>query len=94
MRLHLSLSILLLQEISNVNARNSLRSLDNDRLVRRTLGKTTRKAVEQLLSVESRRLEDVILDESDEMITTIALEEEESYLRDVIDGIIDSTVDR
>ena len=93
MRLHLSLSILLLQEISNVNARNSLR-LDNDTLVRRTLGKTTRKAVEQLLSVESHRLEDVTLDESDGMITTIALEEEEADLRDVIDEMIDSTVDR
>jgi len=94
MRLHLSLSILLLQEIYNVNARNSLRSLDNDTLVRRTLGKTTRKAVEQLLSVESHRLEDVTLDESDGMITTIALEEEEADLRDVIDEMIDSTVDR
>ena len=93
MRLHLSLSILLLQEISNVNARNSLR-LDNDTLVRRTLGKTTRKAVEQLLSVESHRLEDVTLDESDGMITTIALEEEDADLRDVIDEMIDSTVDR
>lgn len=93
MRLHLSLSILLLQEISNVNARNSLR-LDNDTLVRRTLGKTTRKAVEQLLSVESHRLEDVTLEKSDGMITTIALEEEEADLRDVIDEMIDSTVDR
>lgn len=93
MRLHLSLSILLLQEISNVNARNSLR-LDNDTLVRRTLGKTTRKAVEQLLSVESHRLEDVTLEKSDGMITTIALEEEEADLRDVVDEMIDSTVDR
>jgi len=94
MRLHLSLSFLLLQEISNVNAGNALRSLDNDSFVRRTMGKTTRKAVEQLLSVESHHLEDVKSDESDEIITTIALEEEDADLRDVVHEMIDSTVDR